>query len=192
MFEVSAQKLFTTGLDEAGRGALAGPVVAAAVCWPEGVTLPGLADSKKLTAKQREALFIEITSKALSWSYTALPASHVDKVNILQASLEAMRLSYAALPQEHQCHGIADGPIRPAQDIAALVKGDSLVPAISAASIVAKVIRDRMMQSYDLLYPGYDLSKHKGYPTASHTLALKTKGVSSLHRRSYAPVAECL
>lgn len=159
---------------------------------PEGVSLKGLNDSKKLTPKQREKLFLQITQKALAWTYVALPPLRIDEINILQASLEAMRLCYNALPNEYRAYAVADGPISPAPDINALIGGDSLIPAISAASIVAKVIRDRMMLSYAALYPGYDLEKHKGYPTSAHTLALKTKGVSAIHRRSYAPVASCL
>jgi ribonuclease HII len=192
MSEQLAEKFFTTGLDEAGRGALAGPVVAAVVCWPDGLILPGLNDSKKLTALQRERLFDKIIASACAWHYVALSPVMIDEMNILQASLEAMRLSLQALPQQYQAHAIADGPFQPASHIQALINGDSLVPAISAASVVAKVMRDRMMQSYHLLYPQYGFNQHKGYPTAQHQQRLKQYGVSPLHRLSYSPVAACL
>lgn len=113
-------------------------------------------------------------------------------MNILQASLEAMRLCLLALPESLRYPAVADGPYRPAPEIAALVKGDQLLPAISAASIVAKVVRDRILVAYDRLYSGYGFMQHKGYPTASHTQALKNQGVSPIHRRSYAPVAQYL
>lgn len=192
MPEVFDQTPFTTGLDEAGRGALAGPVVAAAVCWPQGDLLLGLVDSKKISAKQREALFHSIIERALAWNYVALPAEVVDEMNVLQASMRAMRECWQSLPQKYQKYAIADGPVRPAPTVSALVRGDSLVPAISAASIVAKVIRDRMMAHYGALVPGYALEKHKGYGTAAHLAALKENRPSRLHRLSYAPVAQCL
>lgn len=154
--------------------------------------MPGLADSKKLSARQREKLFDQIINQAHAWHYVALPAADVDRLNVLQAAMQAMRLCWEALPPQLQNHGIADGPMSPHPDVAALVRGDSLVAAISAASIVAKVIRDRMMQHYAVLYPGYALEKHKGYGTAEHLKELKELRPSHLHRLSYAPVAQCL
>lgn len=181
------------GIDEAGRGPLAGPVIAAAVVFVPDFRLPGLADSKKLSASQRENLYIHITNDALDWSVGSADVSEIDEINILQASLLAMRravlglktLPELALVDGNQC------PKLPCQT-KTIVKGDQTVAVISAASVIAKVSRDRIMQTLDKQYPNYGFAKHKGYPTKAHLLALQNYGVSPIHRRSYAPVKRIL
>lgn len=181
------------GVDEAGRGPLAGPVIAAAVILDPNHPIAGLADSKKLTEKQRERLFEEIRSQALAWSVSRASVSEIDSINILQASLLAMQRAVAALPIPPQ-EVLVDGdkcPIFPCQ-ARAIVRGDDTEPAISAASIVAKVLRDRLMRMLDKRYPDYGFAKHKGYGTALHLAALRLHGPSRVHRRSFSPVAACL
>lgn len=181
------------GVDEAGRGPLAGPVVAAAVILHPDRPIPGLADSKKITEKQRERLFQEIRQHALSWAVARARVSEIDHINILQASLLAMQRAVSRLSVAPRLV-LVDGnkcPLFPCE-ARAIIKGDESEPAISAASIVAKVLRDRLMLMLDRRYPGYGFAKHKGYPTASHVEALRTQGVSRVHRRSFAPVAMCL
>lgn len=181
------------GVDEAGRGPLAGPVVAGAVILDVEYPIEGLQDSKQLSATRRERLFDEIREKALAWSVASASVAEIDSINILQATLLAMRRAVNAL-QPNAEHALIDGNrcpqlCCPAQ---AIVKGDSRVAAISAASILAKVTRDREMQRLDAMYPGYGLAQHKGYPSKAHIEALQRLGVSPVHRRSYAPVKRVL
>jgi len=181
------------GVDEAGRGPLAGPVVAGAVILDAENPIEGLRDSKQLSATQRERLFDEIREKALAWSVASASVAEIDSINILQATLLAMRRAVNALQPVAE-YALIDGNrcpqlCCPAQ---AIVKGDSRVAAISAASILAKVTRDREMQRLDAMYPGYGLAQHKGYPSKAHIEALQRLGVSPVHRRSYAPVKRVL
>lgn len=178
------------GVDEVGRGPLAGPVIAAAVILNNENPINGLKDSKKLSHKRRVVLAEEIKSKALAWSLGRAEVSEIDKLNILQASLLAMKRAVETL-QTKPDHVIVDGQFTP--DVAckksAIVKGDSLIPAISAASIIAKVYRDEEMMRLDKVYPGYGFSSHKGYPTKQHIESLQKLGITEIHRRSFAPVA---
>lgn len=180
------------GVDEAGRGALAGPVVAAAVILPpQG--LPGLGDSKTLSPKRREQLAAIIQDGAVAWAVRAVEAPVIDAINILQASLQAMAQAVDGLcPAPSEV--LVDGRQLPAWHwrSRAIVGGDGLEPAIMAASILAKVHRDALMTTMDAEFPDYGFAGHKGYPTATHLLALRARGVSSQHRRSYAPVRRCL
>ncbi len=181
------------GVDEVGRGPLAGPVVAAAVILDPARPLDGLRDSKKLTEKRREALYDEICASALAWSLGRAEVEEIDRINILQASLLAMRRAVDGLAIEPE-RVLVDGNRCPQlrQPCEAIVKGDDLVAAISAASIIAKVTRDREMAALDAEYPGYGLARHKGYPSKAHLEALRTLGVTPIHRRSYAPVRRLL
>lgn len=177
------------GVDEAGRGPLAGPVVAGAVILDPHNPIDGLQDSKRLTAARREVLYVEIQEKALAWAVASADVGEIDRINILQATMLAMQRAVEALQPAAQ-HALIDGnrcPVLacPAQ---AIVKGDSRVAAISAASIMAKVTRDREMLSLDLQYPGYGLAQHKGYPSKAHIEALENLGVTPIHRLTYAPV----
>ncbi len=177
------------GVDEVGVGPLAGPVVAAAVILPENVALPGLDDSKKLTRKARETLDVAIRAQALAVGIGAAEVAEIDRVNILQATLQAMRRAVAALGAVPD-HVLVDARtipgVRSAQT--AIVGGDALDGSIAAASIVAKVYRDALMQQYDSLHPGYGLCRHKGYGTAEHLQALRDLGPSPIHRHSFEPV----
>jgi len=181
------------GVDEAGRGALAGPVVAAAVALGDASVIDGLADSKRLSAKRRDTAAATIRSQAAAWAVVAVSSETIDKINILQASLQAMseavdQLSIA--PTEVLVDGVQLPPWNwPSR---AIIGGDGLEPCIMAASILAKVHRDRLMRDYEVHYPGYGFGANKGYPTASHRAALLTIGASAIHRRSYAPVRRCL
>ena len=181
------------GVDEAGRGPLAGPVCAAAVILDPLYPIAGLADSKKLSAKKRELLAPLIREHALAWAVAYADVAEIDQYNILQASLLAMQRAVLALKLKPQ-QVLVDGLYCPATGIPsqAIVKGDSLVPAISAASILAKVSRDELMLGLHILYPQYDFARHKGYPTAAHLAALRIHGVSEVHRKSFAPVRACL
>jgi len=181
------------GVDEVGRGPLAGPVVAAAVILDPNNPIEGLMDSKKLTEKKREVLAVEIKEKALSWSLGRAEVEEIDEINILQASLLAMSRAVAGLPMAPK-EVLVDGNKCPnvPYPVEAIVKGDSLVESISAASIIAKVARDNEMLELDSMYPGYGLAQHKGYPTAMHRQALKDLGVTIIHRRSYKPVRDAL
>ncbi len=181
------------GVDEAGRGPLAGPVVAAAVILDARQPIAGLADSKKLTALRREKLFDEIRAKALCCSIAQASVEEIDQINILQATLLAMRRAVQGLRLKPALV-LVDGNRLPVLDIPAeaIVKGDALVPAISAASILAKVHRDHWCAQVDAEYPQYGFAAHKGYGTAVHLQALRAHGASPLHRRSFAPVAQCL
>jgi ribonuclease HII len=178
------------GVDEAGRGPLAGPVVAAAVILDERQPVMGLADSKKLSAAQRERLFDEIRAKALCCSVAQASVAEIDSLNILQATLLAMRRAVDGLRLK-PAKVLVDGNRLPPLDVLAeaIVKGDDKVPCISAASILAKVTRDRMLVELDQRHPEYGFAAHKGYGTAAHLRALQTHGALPEHRRSFAPVA---
>jgi ribonuclease HII len=186
------KEYFIAGVDEVGRGPLAGPVVAAAVILDPKHPIAGLADSKKLSEKERKRLFVEIRRHALAWSAAQASVAEIDQINILQASLLAMQRAVQGLKLTPQ-HALIDGNICPKLECSAqaIVQGDQIEPAISAASIVAKVLRDRLMTMLDGKYPNYGFAKHKGYPTAFHIKALQLHGVSQVHRRSFAPVAAC-
>lgn len=181
------------GVDEVGRGPLVGAVVAAAVILDANKPISGLADSKKLSEKQRLVAYAEIIDKALAWGLGRAEVEEIDRLNILHASMLAMQRAVAALnvvPEQV----LIDGnrcPVLP-MPARAIVKGDSLVAAISAASIVAKVSRDREMVALDKLWPEYGFAQHKGYPTALHLQKLAQHGVTPLHRRSFAPVRNAL
>lgn len=182
------------GVDEAGRGAWAGNVVAAAVILPPDYDLPYLNDSKKLSPKRREQLFHAIAEQALAWCYAQVSAAMIDQINIHQATLLAMRLAIDALalpPQRILIDGKFLPPdlLYPAQ---AIIDGDALEPAIAAASIMAKVIRDRQLIELDKQYPQYGFAAHKGYGTAQHSRALREYGIIAEHRRSYAPIKALL
>ena len=181
------------GVDEVGRGPLAGPVVTAAVILDPNRPIAGLADSKKLSEKKREALVLEIEAKALAFAYGRAEVEEIDAINILQASLLAMRRAVLALPiQPHEAW--VDGNKAPdlPMKVQTFIKGDATVPAISAASILAKVARDREMLLLHERYPQYGFAGHKGYPTAAHFEALREHGPTPLHRRSFAPVQASL
>ena len=184
--------MWIAGVDEAGRGPIAGPVVAACVVLPPRHTLAGIADSKQLTPAQREALYAAITQRALAWAIGLASPREIERYNILQASLLAMRRAVLALPISPQRvlvdgkHAIPSLPL-PQQ---AVVGGDALEESIAAASILAKVARDRIMCELDRLYPQYGFAQHKGYPTALHLERLRLYGACPAHRRTYAPVAQ--
>jgi len=181
------------GVDEAGRGPLAGPVIAAAVILDPDNPVHGLKDSKQLSPSRREALYSEITRKAIAWGVGRAGVEEIDRLNILQASLLAMRRAVLMLnPAPRRV--LVDGNQCPHLDcpVEAVIGGDSTVAAISAASIIAKVTRDREMVELDRHYPGYGLARHKGYPSREHLQALRRLGVTPLHRRSYAPVRKLL
>ena len=178
------------GVDEAGRGPLAGPVVAAAVILDDLHPIVGLNDSKKLTAKRREKLFDEIKAKALCFSIAEASVQEIDEINILQATLLAMKRAVEGLRLK-PVKVLVDGNRLPAIDIRAeaIVQGDALVPAISAASILAKVHRDRLCEQMHAQYPQYGFDQHKGYGTAVHLAALQAHGPAECHRLTFAPVA---
>ncbi|MCW8885417.1 MAG: ribonuclease HII [Motiliproteus sp.] len=181
------------GVDEVGRGPLFGDVVTAAVILDPNQPIDGLNDSKKLTEKRREALFDEIKSKALSWCVARASVEEIDELNILHATMLAMTRAVEGLSVAPS-YALIDGNRCPPLSCPseAVVKGDGKVAAISAASILAKVTRDREMVAFDHQYPGYGLAKHKGYPTSAHLDALKQLGPTPLHRRSFAPVRQLL
>ena len=182
------------GVDEAGRGPLVGSVVAAAVILDPNNPIEGLNDSKKLTEKKREKLFIEIQEKALAWAIAEATHQEIDEINILQASLLAMRRAVEALKLQPELVRV-DGNKVPqglVMTCEAVIGGDALHEEISAASILAKVTRDREMVELDLKYPQYGFAKHKGYPTKAHFEAIAEHGVIDEHRRSYGPVKKAL
>ncbi|OGB30753.1 MAG: ribonuclease HII [Burkholderiales bacterium RIFCSPLOWO2_12_FULL_61_40] len=185
--------LLVAGVDEAGRGPLAGPVVAAAVILDDLQPIKGLADSKKLTALRREKLFDEIRAKALCCSIAQASVEEIEHLNILHATMLAMRRAVEGLRLKPKLV-LVDGNRLPVLNVRAeaIVQGDALVPAISAASILAKVTRDRWCTEYDLQFPQYGFSKHKGYGTAEHLAALQLHGACPQHRRLFRPVAEVL
>lgn len=184
---------YVAGVDEVGRGPLFGPVVTAAVILDRNKPIAGLADSKKLSARQRETLFVVIQAQAIAWSIGRAEAEEIDALNILQATMLAMQRAVAALPVQPDFVFI-DGNRCPtlAMPCQAVVKGDSRVAEISAASILAKVTRDREMAEADRRYPQYGFAQHKGYPTALHLQNLARHGVLPGHRRSFAPVQRAL
>lgn len=184
----------TAGVDEAGRGPLAGPVVVAAVILPQGHGLQGLNDSKRLTAHQREALFDPILEASLAWHIEAVELEEIDQFNILGATLRGMRRCVVQLDPKPSL-ALIDGNRLPAAmpcPARALVGGDGLEPCISAASILAKVHRDRLMCRLHDQYPDYAFDQHKGYPTALHLERLKQHGPCPAHRSSFAPVRKLL
>ena len=185
--------LLVCGVDEAGRGPLAGPVSAAAVILDPDHPIEGLADSKKLSARQRDQLVPVIHEHALAWAVAYADAEEIDRLNILQATLLAMRRAVQALHIQPQ-RVLVDGLYCPQTGIPsrAIVKGDSKVAAISAASILAKTARDALMLQLHEQYPLYGFAGHKGYPTAAHLAALRAHGVSDVHRKSFRPVRELL
>jgi ribonuclease HII len=187
------QTVFICGVDEAGRGPLAGPVCAAAVILDEQNPIAGLADSKKLSERQRNLLAPLIRERAIAWAVAYAEVEEIDRINILQATLLAMHRAVMALPtQPHQV--LVDGLYFPQTGIPsqAIVKGDCKVAAISAASILAKTARDELMQQLHQQYPQYGFAGHKGYPTAAHLAALHEHGASLVHRRSFKPVRDIL
>ena len=181
------------GVDEAGRGPLAGPVVAAAVILDDRSPIKGLADSKQLTAARRERLYDEIRAKALCCSVAQASVEEIDQLNILQATMLAMRRAVLGLRLK-PAKVLVDGNRLPPLDVLAeaIVSGDALVPSISAASILAKVTRDRLLCELHLQHPEYGFDRHKGYGMAQHMQALKMHGAIAVHRRSFAPVARAL
>jgi ribonuclease HII len=182
------------GADEAGRGPLVGTVVAAAVILDPNKPIEGLNDSKKLTEKKREKLFVEIKEKALAWAIAECSAEEIDNINILQASLLAMRRAVEKLNIQPD-HLLVDGNKIPqglAMSCDAVVGGDAIHPEISAASILAKVTRDHEMIELDAKYPQYGFAKHKGYPTKAHFEAIAKYGVIAEHRRSFGPVRKVI
>ncbi len=181
------------GVDEVGRGPLAGDVVAAAVILDPSKPIEGLDDSKKLTEKKREALFPIIQQNALSWCVARASVQEIDEINILHASLLAMKRAVEGLQIQPE-HVLVDGNRVPQwhYPAEAVVKGDSRVKAIAAASILAKVVRDREMVAFDQQYPGYGFAGHKGYPTKVHMEALEKLGVTAIHRLSFGPVKKQL
>ena len=182
------------GVDEAGRGPLVGSVVAAAVILDPNNPIEGLNDSKKLSEKKREMLFVEIQEKAVAWAIAEASHAEIDQLNILQASLLAMCRAVEALHIQPQ-HVLVDGNKIPhglSMSCEAIVGGDALHAEISAASILAKVTRDRQMVVLDQQYPQFGFAQHKGYPTKMHFAAIAEHGVIDQHRRSYAPIKQAL
>ncbi len=181
------------GIDEVGRGCLAGAVIAAAVILGPGTLVDGLADSKKLTPRRREDLAAQIKEQALAWAIGRAEPGEIDRINILQASMLAMRRAYAALAVPADWAKV-DGNRYPHLPCPgeAVIGGDASIAEISAASILAKVARDAEMEIIDALYPGYQFAVHKGYPTALHQAKLIELGATPLHRHSFAPVARLL
>jgi len=183
------QRLLVCGVDEAGRGPLAGPVFAACVILREGDPIDGLADSKLLSAQRREQLAIEIRGRAVTWAVASATVEEIDRINILRASLLAMRRAVEQLtvePHEVLVDGLHCPEVRfPSR---AIVDGDRLVAEISAASILAKTARDALMRQMHDMYPDYGFDRHKGYSTREHLAALQRFGVCPIHRRSFAPV----
>lgn len=185
--------MLSAGVDEAGRGPLAGPVFAAAVIIDAQRPIVGLRDSKQLSARARERLAIEIRERSLAWSVAWAEVAEIDTLNILQATLLAMRRAVEGLaraPDEVLVDGNRCPPL--ACRVRAIVGGDREVPAISAASILAKTARDAVLVELEGRYPGYGFARHKGYPTREHIAALARLGPTPEHRRSFAPVAQCV
>jgi ribonuclease HII len=181
------------GVDEAGRGPLAGPVVAAAVILDPLQVIAGLDDSKKLSARTRETLFFQIQEKALAWSIVEVGVDEIDEINILQATLLGMRRAIESL-RPFPSLALVDGNRAPRVgcEVRTIIRGDSLEPAISAASILAKVFRDRLMNTWHQRFPCYGFDRHKGYPTAEHLRLLQENGPCEIHRRSFGPVRKVL
>ncbi len=181
------------GVDEVGRGPLAGPVVAAAVILDPANPIAGLADSKKLSPKRRETLSAIIREQALAWALGRAEIAEIEQLNILQASLLAMQRAVEGLALS-PTHALVDGNKLPKLPCSAeaIIGGDAIEPSISAASIIAKVARDQEMIDLEIHYPGYGFAQHKGYPTRQHLAALRSLGVTPIHRRSFRPVAQLL
>lgn len=179
------------GVDEAGRGPLAGPVYAAAAIFPKGIVIDGVNDSKKLSEKRREELFDIIIENALAYSIASVDEKEIDRINILNASMKAFKLALDGLTVKAD-FALLDGNRAPELDIPyeTVVKGDAKVQAIAAASILAKVSRDRYICEMDKLYPQYGFAKHKGYPTKEHKEAVAVFGPSPIHRLTFKGVAE--
>jgi ribonuclease HII len=193
MFDLRIDQL-VAGVDEAGRGPLAGPVVAAAVILDCSQPIAGLTDSKKLTANKRAKLEVEIKKTAVAWAIAEASIEEIDDINILHASMLAMRRAVLALKTRPDIV-LVDGNREPDlsnYEVHAIIKGDLTEPCISAASVLAKEYRDRQMLELDLLYPQYQFAKHKGYPTQLHRDLLIQHGVSPVHRRSFKPVRDLL
>jgi len=189
---MSERPLLTAGVDEAGRGPLAGPVVVAAVILDPGRRINGLADSKVLTAARRETLDARIRQRAIAFSVVAIDVVEIDRINIFHATMLGMARALAALMPEPEL-ALIDGnhvPRGPTCAMQAIVDGDATERAISAASILAKVARDRIMCELDVRFPGYGFAQHKGYSTPEHFAALQRLGPCSEHRRSFAPVVQ--
>lgn len=186
-------RVLMAGVDEAGRGPLAGPVFAAAVMLDGARPIEGLADSKTLSARRREELAVLIRERALCWALGRAEVEEIDRLNILQASLLAMQRAVKALTIQPELV-LVDGNRAPRLvcPVTTVVRGDATVPAISAASIVAKVARDAEMRELDACYPGYGFAAHKGYPTPAHLAAILQQGVCPIHRRSFAPVWQAM
>jgi len=193
LFEAHSRVRLLAGVDEVGRGPLAGDVVAAAVILDPDTPIEGLRDSKKLTAQRRESLALEIRDKALAWALGRASVAEIDQLNILHASLLAMRRAVEALAVQPE-YVLVDGNRLPQWSYPSepVIKGDDRVPAIDAASILAKVQRDGEMLELEQAWPGYGMARHKGYPTREHLDALRRLGVTPAHRRSFAPVRELL
>jgi ribonuclease HII len=191
-FDFTPERL-VAGVDEVGRGPLAGPVVTAAVILDPDNPIEGLADSKAMSEKKRERLFDEIKEKALAWAIGRCEVEEIDELNILQATMTAMQRAVAGLTPQPE-HALIDGNRCPQLPCSCefVIKGDSKVESISAASILAKVTRDREMVELDSQYPGYGLAGHKGYPTKVHMQALREMGATPIHRRSFGPVRKVL
>ncbi len=181
------------GIDEAGRGPLAGPVMAAAVILNPKKRIKGLDDSKKLTSKQREALYLQIIEKALTYGIAQADVAEIDQYNIHQATMLAMQRAFALLTVTPTL-AFVDGKCTPKLPVIAegIVRGDQRIHAISAASILAKVTRDQWMTLANLQYPGYGFAEHKGYGTAQHLKALQELGTTPIHRKSFAPVKQII
>jgi ribonuclease HII len=192
-FEVDYNGPALAGVDEVGRGPLAGDVVAAAVMLDPQRPIEGLRDSKKLSSSRREELAQLIRERALAWSIASASVAEIDELNILQASLLAMQRAVQMLDPQPE-YVLVDGNRLPRWHYAskAVVRGDDCVPAIAAASILAKVYRDGALLALEIQYPGYGFASHKGYPTPAHLHALQTLGVTPVHRRSFAPVKKIL
>ena len=182
---------FVAGVDEAGRGPLAGPVYAAAVIFPKGLVIDGVNDSKKLTEKKREQLYDVIKENAIAYSIVSVDEKEIDEINILNAAMKAFKMALDELSQKAD-FALLDGNIAPQMDIPyeAVVKGDAKVQAIAAASILAKVERDRYITEMDKIYPQYGFAKHKGYPTKDHKEAVAKYGPSPIHRLTFKGVSE--
>lgn len=185
--------MIVAGVDEVGRGPLAGPVITAAVILPQRYDLSGLTDSKKLSAKKRAALASQIQQQAVAWALGEASVDEIDEINILHATMLAMQRAVSELAIAPD-QVLVDGNRAPDFGIPAIaiVGGDGLEPAISAASIIAKVARDQLMRDYGELYPGYGFERNSGYPTKQHREALLEHGVTPIHRRSFAPVRKVL
>ena len=185
--------MIVAGVDEVGRGPLAGPVVTAAVVLPKKFDLPGLTDSKKLSSKKREILAVAIKEQAVAWSIGEASVEEIDQINILQATMLAMQRAVAGLSVSVD-KVLVDGNRAPEFGIPAepIIGGDGIEPCISAASIIAKVARDQLMAAYAAGFPEYGFERHSGYPTKQHREALQRYGVTPIHRRSFAPVKKLL